>query len=1351
MKTKKTKAYIFYGVILLITLAIVVILRSGVIENLFKDRIAGFITKETGINVSIGRIDISVLSSSVTLSSLVLQGNKAYRANIGKLTIVFEPPSILKKKPRLKTVYVNNATVSLTINEKLPGKVHEKSLTPALGTIERSLPVIVDHFIVNNTSLSLSMPTYNTSVAAAGVSMDVYPELNKKGAKGVIDIKGLALSRGGSAFTVSEAQFRGALNNNDIEISSLRLMSGSMNLVLSGQVRNYDNPDIDVRVKASARDVEQFSPFLKTLPVSVPEISGSYTFNGTITGDLLNPSSAGDIGFQDMIIGGVRCGTGSIAYTFKSQKLDIKAGDVNIANGKIKFSGTVDLSDNSLPSDFSVDLENISFGELLHALTVPQPYVDADITGKIMVKGTFNPVYFSGNLDTEFVKFSVYDDFFRNKKKHTVMVVKPVDIKSDLILTDRCAYITQTTVESARSVIHAYTALYFTGAMFLTFDSEKMDMRDVSPIANISYTGIGGTRGYIAGPFTDIVIHGDVSFHDYSMENIKTGNVTGGITFKGDTLSLESVMAARGESKLYINGGIKFSTDVELHMNVRFAPVELADIADNIGDKFIPLKGPAVYGGIKSRFLEERERSKAAQLLTGVTTGGYVTGSARIDGPAGRMNGFIALALEEPDFYLQSFDKGSLKITMDNGIFHINRAVFTKENSSLYAGGYISEDGSMDITFHTDGFSTDNVNILAKSNVPVRASLSFSGALEGRVDDPAGGMSLKLQDITYGRNRIPDCSAFLYFSNSTLSADAKLFDGAVHVNGHLGIEGQYPFELKAGFDKFDARPVLSSLSGIPLTSDVTGKLWLVGKLKDVPDSIVGYLYLDNLVFGNQSAVFRNSRPLFMDIARDNVYFRDFLLKGKNSVIGLKGFFGLKGNIDTFIDADVDLSYLPVFTNVIAGSNGTLKLDTRIFGEEKNVVVNGNAELNGDATFSELPVTLSGVHLSVIMANNSITIKDLSGNINSGTMSGSGRIITSGLLPRLFDLALSFKDVNFVYNNTIPMKLEGEMGLKGDYPQPVIEGTVKVVSAAYTDYINWEDQMLKFQHRRYEPKSVEQKKAHPLKLNIGVSAGNSIVIDNNIINSILSADLRIMGDTDNPVIVGNISTGEGRIYYRSTTFNIDNAMVTYTYEHPHNPFVDLRASTTQQFMVNNEYTEYRIYLTIAGELDKLNISLTSNPPNLDEMDIISLLTYGVTPAELMKSGISSAAAYEVGAAVGSKLAKDIFSELVGNENVSTFRKYFWVDNLQVEPYYPLGAPTTSIRLTVTKRLTNDFNVQYSYDLSGYNLQRFQGEYRLSKRLYLMGNWDNSVSQVQPNASNSNNVGNLGGDLKYKFEF
>ncbi len=1335
MKKRKTKAYIFYSIILLLMLTIIVILRTDVIENLFKGRIQKFITNKTGINVSIGKIDVSILSSSVTLSSLHIKGDSSYRAEIGKLTVVFEPPSILEKKPRLKVVYITDAKVSLVINKKLPEEMHRKTSTMSIDKLVAELPITIQHVVVNNAAISISMPASSTDVVAHDVSMNIYPALEGMGVNGVVDVKGLYLSRYGSTITLSDSEFNGAIINKDISIDSLRIRSNSFSFVINGSISNYDNPYLDLRLKASVDNIEQFNTFIKTLPVSIPELSGDYKFDGNVKGSILNPSSSGDIGFRDMGIGNIRGGTGDLSYEFKSQKLYIKKANVSIANGTVKFSGDIDFSNDELPAEFSLDLKGISFGEMLYALTVHNPYVDADITGRIEVKGEFNPVYFSGDFGLQFLKFSLYNDFFRSKKKDTIMVVKPVDIQSELIITNQCAYITETTIKSSDSLLHADTALYFTGAMFSKFDSSRMNMNDVSPIANMSYSGVGSVEGYVAGPFNDIVIHGDVSFKDYSMEHIKLGDVSGVINFSKDNLYLRSVSAVKGDSRMYVDGGIQFTKDVELHMDAKFQPVSLKDIADNMGDRFTRL---------------EAAQNNTRLFLNGFTVGGFVTGSARFDGPIQKMSGYADLFFLHPDLYFQSFDSGYLKITMDRGLFHIDKAVFEKGEDNLRIGGHISENGNIALNFATDRFSIDNMDTVTRLDSHLKAVTSFAGDITGTVYNPIGNMNLKLKNITYDNVGIPDSYASVSFSDRAFSTIVKMFDGSLNIEAELGIKDGFPFRLSTQLDKFNAHPVMSILSGIGLTSDVTGTLWLVGKLKDLPDSLVGYIYLNNVSFGNSFAVFENDKPLFVDIAKGNIYFREFSIKGKNSLVSLKGFFNLNGNIDTLVDADIDLSYLPVFTNIFAGANGQFKLNARIYGEKDNVLFNGNADLNGNATLAEQPISVSGLHISVIMASNNIVIKDITGNINSGTMSGNGRIVMQGVLPKLFDISLSLRGISFVYANTIPMRLEGDLDLQGNYPQPILEGNIKILNATYADYINWEDEMLKFQRRRYEPQIIEQKKGHPLKLNINIGADKSIFIDNNIVNSILSAELKVTGDVDNPAIVGNISTREGRIYYRSTVFNIDNAVVTYTHENLHDPFVDLRASTSQQFMVNNEYTEYNIYLSIAGKLDKLNISLTSYPPNLDEMDIISLLTYGVTPSDLMKSGISSAAAYEVGTAVGSKLAKDIFSELVGNESLNKFRKLFWVDNIQVAPYYPIGASTTSIRMTITKRLTNDLDIMYSYDLSGYNLQRFQSEYRLSRRLYFVGSWDNNISTMQSNTSN-NSIGNLGGDLKYKFEF
>lgn len=1321
MKKRKTKAYIFYGVILVLVLAVVLVLRTSLVENMFKGRIETFIAEKTGVHVSIGSIKVSILSSSVTVSSLVLKGNAAYRADIGKLTVVFEPPSILKNKPQLKTVAVEDAKVSLVLRQQLPGKMHGAAPSFNISSIAASLPVTIRHIVVSRTALTISMPGADTAAQARDVSLSVYPEPGRNRISGLVDIRGLSVTRRGATVAVSDGQFSGALQDRNITINSLRVSSDAVNLVLSGSIMDYQNPYLKVHMKASVHDVQQFDPFLRTLPVSLPAVSGSYSFDGSVTGSILNPSSSGDFGFRDLAIGNVRGGTGTVSYVFRSQKMQIRKADVAIAGGTVTARGTVDFSNDTLPAAFSLDLDHVSFGQLLSDLTVPHTYVDAGITGHIEVKGRFNPVYFAGNFGLQFLRFSVYDNDFNSTRKNTIMVVKPVDITSGLILTNQCAYITGTTVQTARSLLHTSTALYFTGAMFLTFDSHDMDMRDVSPIAMIPYTGRGSVQGYIAGPFTDIVIHGDVGFHDYSMENIPLGMVTGGITFSSNVLALESVHAVHGESQVRVRGGIHFTQGVGLKMEAELEPVTLKDIADTIGYPF--------------------------------TTGGTITGSVRIDGPVMAMNGSADLQLIKPDIYVQSFDSGTVHITMEHGRFHFDQAVLSKGGESLTVGGFIAEDGDLGITFETSGFHIDAMDTVARLVPRLQGVASFGGGLDGTVLHPVGRMRLHVTDAVYGKERVPDMSASVGFSDDTFSTAADLFHRTLKVRASLGVRNGYPFTLRTRFDRFDARPVISVVSGLSLTSDVSGTLWLTGRLSDMPASLVGYVYLGAASFGNRFAVFRNDKPVFVDMAHNIVSFREFSLRGKNSVLDLSGFFNLDGAADTLVHADIDLGYVPMFTRIFAGASGTLKLDTRIEGRQGNVMINGTAELNGDAVLSTEPVAFSNVHIGILMANRNILIKDISGLINGGTLSGSGRIIMAGIRPRIFDISMNFKGINFVYQDTVPLQIDGNVGLKGAYPSPVIEGDVRIVNAAYTDYINWEDEMLKFQRRRYVPKNLEQRTTNPLPLNIRVEADKTIVIDNNIVSTVLSAELRIEGNVDHPVIVGNISGNGGKLYYRSTVFTIDNAVVTYTREHPENPFVDLRASTTQDFMVSKEYqeySEYNIYLTIAGKLDKLNISLTSNPPNLDEMDIISLLTYGVTPSELMKSGISSAAAYEVGTAVGGKLAKDIFSEMVGNESLNKIKKIFWIDNLQISPYYPIGAPTSSIRLTVTKRITRDLDILYSYDLSGYNLQRFQGQYKLTRRLYFVGSWDNNISTEQSVNSN-NNVGNFGGDLKYKFEF
>ncbi len=1317
IKERKTKAYIFYGIIVLLLLVIGIFFGTGIIERKLERKLEKYVYNKTGISVSIGNIHTSLFKSTIILSALNIKKGGVYNVSIGRLKLVFEPPSILKEKPRIKFLDLQDVHAFAVLNvgnNSFAAKRRNSNFEESI----KNLPFTVDHIIVSNANLSFSIPSYKALINIKNTSMNIYTDIHNENGSGVIDLKDIYLSNNRGALTIAEASFDGRVDSAGMMINRLRIKDNSGNIVLSGFLNNYVNPYLSMHVKASFHDMSQLNTARRIFPISFPDIQGSINIDSRIRGSVFNPDAYGYVVFENLKIGNIQGGTGKINYTLREHKLRIKNADIDIAGGMVKFDGSINMSDNRIPSKFVLSLNNVSFGKLLKSLGVPTPYVDASLTGKVNVKGSFNPIYFSGTTRTEFKRFSVYDDYFLASKKMKILTVRPALVDSRFIINDRYAYLYQTSTKTDHSIVYTNTALYFTGAMFLEFNSSNVDMTDVSPIASIPYTGIGAVHGYIAGPFTDIVIYGLTDFSHYGMEGIHMGHTKGGIRFNKNVLALEAIRINRGNTKAYVNGGISFTKGVSLHLVAIIKHLSMADIAYNIDKK--------------------------------LTAGGYATGTIMIDGPVKKMNGYTDLYFSQPSVQWQSFDKGVVKISMNNGIVKFDRCIFNKGRGEINVRGTLSERNEVNLDFDSNKFFIKEIDLVNKSQLPVKALLSFTGNVYGRLTKPKADLSVKVLDSYYRDKLLSGSRIELNLKNDELFIRARLFGDSLYGDASLRIGNGYEFELASKFNKFSMSPFIKLFSKNDIVNGITGKAWFVGKLKDVPDSLVGYVYLTDLTLGNHFAVLKNGGPVFVDVANNDLYFRNFLIKGKNSFFKLKGFVNFNGNIDTLVDADINLNYLPLFTNMVAGSSGKFKLDARIEGKAGHTMINGNSELNGAITLSQYPVAISSLRTSVFIRNNSVTINELTGIINGGSMSGSGKIITKGILPEVFDLSLMIKGMNYVYNDTIPVHFNASLGLKGNYKQPVLQGNVDIINASYTDYINWEDELLKFQHRKYEVKSIENKKHNPLHLDVSIYANDSIVVDNNLVNSVLSMDLKVIGDIDDPVILGNITSNSGQILYRSSTFNIDNILVTYTREHPGNPFVEVRASMENQYMVNNEYTDYMIYLNVSGELGKLNIILTSNPPNLDETDIISLLTYGITTFDLAKSGVSSVAAYELGAAVGSKLAKDMFSEFMGSTNLNNVKKYFWIDNLQIEPYYPRGLSSTSLKVTVSKRITNNFVVNYSYDLNGYNFQRFQSEYRLSKRLYLTGDWDNEMSVIQQ-SNTTNNVGNIGGDIKYKLQF
>jgi translocation and assembly module TamB len=156
-------------------------------------------------------------------------------------------------------------------------------------------------------------------------------------------------------------------------------------------------------------------------------------------------------------------------------------------------------------------------------------------------------------------------------------------------------------------------------------------------------------------------------------------------------------------------------------------------------------------------------------------------------------------------------------------------------------------------------------------------------------------------------------------------------------------------------------------------------------------------------------------------------------------------------------------------------------------------------------------------------------------------------------------------------------------------------------------------------------------------------------------------------------------------------------------------------------------EYQIRLGVSGTADRATVTFVSDPA-LTDSNILALLTMGKKGEEL-KGKESS-----VGVGEATSFATGKFQDILE----SRARSLTGLDRFQVDPY--LSKTDVAVpRVTVGKAIVQDkLFMTYSSNVGASTPEQvFRIEYILNKNMSLLGE--------------RNEIGNLGADVKFRFEF
>lgn len=506
--------------------------------------------------------------------------------------------------------------------------------------------------------------------------------------------------------------------------------------------------------------------------------------------------------------------------------------------------------------------------------------------------------------------------------------------------------------------------------------------------------------------------------------------------------------------------------------------------------------------------------------------------------------------------------------------------------------------------------------------------------------------------------------------------------GARRVPGRLDDDEQA--RLTLDWRALDLRLILDALAPAhagALSATLAGSAELHGGLR-APSEIGGVVTLPETALV-AADVPLTLAPATLRLGAGRLESDALRLTGRDSVLTLNGALDLAGRaLDLRGQGGMDLRLLSPFLGEAAVS-GRAELDAEISGSFEQPRMIGTLLLHdGSLRLRELRQPLTEIAAWVTLDDDRLELRELSGRLGGGTVSGSGsaRVAAAGL--ESVDVRLAGDDVGLRYPAGLRSRLDAELELSGRAGALRLGGLVTVERGFYDLDVVAEQSLFA---------AVVRPEASPLMrsvaLDLAVDVSNPVVVRNNLADLRAGGRLQLRGDLETPAPFGRLNlVPGGTARLAGNEFIVESGSLSYT--GTWNAAVDLRAASAKRIEDRKDPTSpvsYDVTVTASGTLDEPRLALQATPP-LDERQLTSVLLTGRSDADLARQG---------GLVAGEQTAALLTGHLA--RGLSEGLQPLGIDQVTIEPQLVARDTDPGARFTFGKQLAPRAFLVYSNSL------------------------------------------------------
>jgi len=456
---------------------------------------------------------------------------------------------------------------------------------------------------------------------------------------------------------------------------------------------------------------------------------------------------------------------------------------------------------------------------------------------------------------------------------------------------------------------------------------------------------------------------------------------------------------------------------------------------------------------------------------------------------------------------------------------------------------------------------------------------------------------------------------------------------------------------------------------------------------------------------------RNAEPVKFKVAGQRLAVESLHLVGEGSDLRASGSADLRpaGALDFSVRGNLALAALGAWVpDLEVGGSSTL--NASITGTRERPDIRGTVNiLNASVGSEDLPVSLSNANGAVTFTRRDAgvqhaTIQDLKGQLGGGEIrvSGDADLIGGRVVYRLQAEA---HQVRLRRPRGLSTMLEGVLSLSGESQGSLLSGDIRIIRAGTRASADLAALLAGLRQPARIPSRNDWLQG--MQLNVSIVTAPDISYETPLARNLQAdANLRLQGTALNPALMGRVNVTQGEFEFQGTRYTINRGDITFA-----NPF---RIDPILNLDLETRVSTYDITLTLAGTLQKLNVSYRSDPP-LPLNELITLLAVGRAPTTDPTLAAQQTLQARSLAQIG---ASSVVGQVITKPATGRLQRFFGVSRLKLDPELsgPEGNPNA--RVTLEQQVGKDITFTYIYNLASSQEQVIRVQWAISKQLSLI---------------------------------